>query len=280
MKILITGRSGSSGSFAIRGFQLGKAIGATVKLDANLQDCTQHDAVIVVKKVSPQTLQAIRLSGRPFIYDTVDPWPQSQPCTWNQSESIFWLRSHLAQLKPDVAVFGTVQMRQDGGLGGLVLGHHSWQKYVAHPKTQREQAKVIGYEGSLLHLGKWRKVLEKECKKRNLEFIINGDMTKVDAAVALRDGISYPAQNWKPATKLVNANALHIPTLCSREAGYEGVATGGEFWIDSEVDVAKALSQLSDPIIYKRACKFAATGIVLLDVIALQYKAWLMNVCR
>lgn len=239
-RILITGK-GSSGSWQIRGVQMGQAAGAEVQPMAEASDCRAADVVVGVKRIPDPLLSRIKASGKRFVWDCVDPWPQ--PCHWGADEARAWLKAELIRLQPDAVIFGTKPMREDSGFRGpaLVLPHHAWAKYSPNPVRP---VRVVGYEGAELYLGRWKPVLEHECQKRGWAFRVNGDMALADIGVALRDGGGYPAAWWKPGTKLANLQALGIPALCSPEAGYREIASGSEFWIESEADIGPALDRL------------------------------------
>jgi hypothetical protein len=248
MHVLITGK-GSSGSWQIRGVQLGQAIGAEVQPMAEPSDCRSAQIVVGVKRISEPLLRSIKASGRPFVWDCVDPWPQ--PCDWDERQAKVWLWGEIARLRPDAIVFGTERMREDSGFTGhsLVLPHHAWPKYTGNPVRP---VQVVGYEGAELYLGRWRAVLEQECKARGWVFRINGDMGLADIGVALRDGGGYPARWWKPGTKLANLQALGIPALCSPEAGCREIANGSEAWIESPADIGPALDAVAPESVRQR----------------------------
>ena len=56
-RILITG-TGTSGSWKIRGEQLGAAIGAEIMPRAALANCRRADVVVLVKRASPEAFSA------------------------------------------------------------------------------------------------------------------------------------------------------------------------------------------------------------------------------
>lgn len=273
MKILISGKGGAAGSWAIRGLQLGEAMGATVKPKATLADCESADLIVLVKHVPVDTLEAVRQSGKPWVLDMVDFWPQ--PCDWNQEQSVAWLQDRLWHLKPAGVVYGTNKMREDAGMDGLVLPHHSWCKYVDRQPTYRSKMKVMGYEGNVQFLGRWREVLGRQCRDRGLELIINGDMRHADVGIALRDGGGYPGRYWKPGTKLSNLHALGIPALCTPEAGAESVACGHEFWINEEADIRDALDALETERFRKSVCVAMHQAMIRIEDVAENYLKWL-----
>jgi hypothetical protein len=273
VKILLTGKGGNSGSFAIRGTQLGAAIGATIEPMASLESCKAADIIIVVKRTPTQVIENIRQSGKPWVFDVVDGWPQ--PSEMDQVQAMDWLQNKLESLKPNAVVFGTQRMQFDSGFEGpsLVLPHHSWSKY--QPSEIREKVSVVGYEGAPAYLGKWFYVISDACAKMGWDFIVNGDMTKADIGIALRQTGGYPAKYWKPGTKLSNLHALGIPALCTQEAGYQSVASGMEFWIHNEKDVTNAFDNLADVKARKEINKSMLKAAITLESVADKYKAWL-----
>jgi hypothetical protein len=271
MRILITGK-GTSGSFQIRGFQLGQAIGAEVQPMAEPSDCRSAQIVVGVKRIPEPLLRAIKASGRKFVWDVVDAWPQ--PCDWSEAQAKAWLYAELRRLQPDAVVFGTPQMLKDSGFTGptIVLPHHAWPKYAPNPVRP---VRVVGYEGAEQYLGRWRSVVERECDRRGWAFRINGDMAGADIGIALRDGGGYPATWWKPGTKLANLQALGIPALCSEEAGYRDISNGTEYWIQSKEHIGEAFDALESAEMRHAISKTQQESTLRLDQVAADYKAWL-----
>jgi hypothetical protein len=273
MKILVTGKGGSAGSWLIRGKQLGAAIGAIVQPMANFMDCRDADIIIVVKRTPLQIIDAVRRSGRPWVFDIVDGWPQ--PCSWDEHQAKGWLKYTIGELKPNGIVYGTERMQLDSGIPGLILPHHSWDRYAIQEPIIREQIRTLGYEGMPGYLGKWLPELEKICSARDIDFLINGDMRQADVGIALRDGGGYPARWWKPGTKLSNLHALGIPALCTLEAGYQSVACGEEFWIETASDISDALDRLSHVTERREISLSMRSSMVKVEDVAHDYLAWL-----
>lgn len=280
MKILVTGKGGKSGSWQIRAEQLGSAIGATVQPMAT--DFHGVDVVVVVKRTPPALVDAIRRSGKPWVYDVVDGWPQDKCGGWDEARSRQWLRSTLRSLRPHAVVFGTERMQADSGFSGpsLVLPHHSWPKYLDREPEIRETVRTIGYEGAQHYLGRWQCLLMAECNRRGWRLQINGDMTQADIGIALRDCGGYPARYWKPGTKLSNLHALGIAALCSLEDGYLSVASGREHWIDSPQDIAAAFDALEDVSTRRSISADHRKAAVPLSQVATTYRDWLCTLMR
>jgi len=275
MKILVTGKGGNAGSWKIRGVQLGEALEADVRPMASSSACRNADVIIVVKRTPPAVIETVRASGKPWVYDIVDGWPQ--PSSWGKESAVTWLRETLDALRPTAVVFGTPRMQFDSksDLPSLVLPHHSWSKYCDREPVVRGHVKVVGYEGAPQYLARWMPLLIRETGKRGWELNINGDLAKADIGIALRDLGGYPAAAWKPGTKLSNLHALGIPALCSREAGYEHVQCGAEYWIDNGQQLVEAFDALSDKSLRVRISQQMRAAMLPVAAVATQYRTWL-----
>lgn len=276
MQVLITGKGGKSGSWKVRGEQLGAAIGAEVQALAEPSDCRSADVVVCVKRTPTSVLQAVRASGRPLVWDIVDAWPQPQGLGWDdRSRAIDWLRGEIDRIKPFAIVFPTDAMREDAQFEGpaLVLPHHAWGRYTAAPV--RPAVRSVGYEGAEAYLGRWRSELQRECDRRGWRFVVNGDMADCDIGLALRDGGGYPAAHWKPNTKLANLQALGLPALCSPEKGYQQFASGSEVWIRKPSDIGDGFDQLADHDTRARVSVAMQEAAPRLADVARSYVAWL-----
>lgn len=241
--ILITGKS-KSGSWEIRGQQLGECLAARVVRDADKSLIRAADVVVVVKRVSDELLQ--RLRGRRWVWDVVDAWPQPKGNEWPRERALRWLHGELHRMKPSAVVFPTQQMSADAGFDGpcLVLPHHAWPKYMDHVPVVRERVEVVGYEGGEHYLGRWRQAIDVECERRGWRFVINGDMRDADIGIALRDVDGYPAGAWKSNCKLANLQALGLPALLSPEEGYKDSSNGTELWLDHAGQLGDAFDRL------------------------------------
>lgn len=277
MRVLVTG-NGKSGSWQIRGQQLGEAIGATV--DPNPKTVRGFDLIVLVKKAHHPV---VGLRGSvPLVYDIVDAWQQPIGADRSRRAAFDWMRRQLLSIKATGVVVTTEQMGEDmadEGFAGpmLVLPHHARPGLVRNPVRQNVQ--VIGYEGSEKYLGWWRPVLEDECKKRGWRFEIvrDGDLSKVDIVVAVRDEEGYPAKHWKSNVKLANAQASGTPVVLNRERGYKETESLAEVWADDLPELRSALDYLTPYQVRKERAEIlhASSSRVSLDRIARQYRAWL-----
>lgn len=231
MKLLFTGR-GSSGSWQIRGKQLGEALGAQVKQGITVADCRAVDMVVVVKRATREILAAVREAGTPWVYDCVDFFPQPECSTWNRIESIDWVGTHLRQYAPSAVIWPNRKMREDCdiGLPGLVLKHHHRPGISSNPV--RAQVRLVGYEGGA-YLGAWKPAVERECASRGWRFVVNPrDLADLDIVLALRDRAfaGYCQTHWKSNVKLANAHGSGTPFVGQKESGYLETASGAEYW--------------------------------------------------
>lgn len=272
--VLMTGK-GTAGSWLIRGQQLGEAIGAEIQPMAEPHDCRQADLVVVVKRTPGTIIQAIRATGRRWVWDIVDAWPQPVGNNWSRDQAIGWLRTELRRLQPDAVVFPTRRMQEDACFTGpsITVPHHAWGKYK--PAPLRERVRIVGYEGAAHYLGRWERIVREECERRGWEFRVNGDMQDADIGIALRDADGYPARHWKSNCKQANLQALGIPCLLSRESGYVECASGAEFWIDTAEDIARAFDAVAPLEARQEIRRQQLRAAPRIETIAKEYRTWL-----
>ena len=277
MRILVTG-NGSAGSWQIRGQQLGYALGATVRPRATLAQLKKADIAVVVKRIPPSLRKALSESKTPWVWDLVDFYPQPACTAWGQSKAFRWVREQIRELKPTAVIWPTAGMRADcdTGLPNLVLYHHHWPEMAVNPV--RKKLHKVGYEGNGRYLGSWQKVIEKACKARGLEFVVNtGTHADWDVCVAFRDASvnGYCQRHWKSNVKLANAHGSGTPFIGPSELGYIETSVGGEIFIDDDKDFGSALDSLAD---YKTRLsiheRFRA-GAITLDTVAAKYRYFL-----
>lgn len=246
-RLLFTGRGGN-GSWEVRGAQLGRACLGVVQPKASLAECAAADVVVVVKRVPPDLLSAVRRSGRPWVYDIVDSYPQPMCAAWDRTKSIAWVREQIRSLNPTAVVWPTLRMKEDcdDGRPGFVLPHHHRPGIRCNPV--REDVRTVGYEGRALYLGQWSEVLQKECRKRGWRFVTNPEhLSDLDIVVAVRGGewSSYAARHWKSNVKLANAHGSGTPFIGNPEWGYMETGTGCEYWVDERSHLVEAFERLA-----------------------------------
>lgn len=277
MQILVTGKGGKAGSWAVRGSQLGAAMGAEVQPMAEHSDCLSASIIVVVKRTPAALMRNVMHSKRPWVWDIVDAWPQPAGNAWSQDQALHWLRGEIERLKPTGIVFPTLRMQADSGFKGhsIVLPHHAWPKY--QPVSVRQSVRVVGYEGDERYLGRWRGILQSECDRRDWILQVNQDMQNADIGVALRDTSGYPSAAWKSNCKLANIQALGIPAVLSPEAGYKETSNGTEYWIDHPAQIVHAFDELSDADTRSLIAQAQIHSAPQLKEIAGVYRVWLRN---
>lgn len=256
-----TGR-GTSGSWQIRGVQLGQAVGAEVIPKAEAKGLT-----VMVK----------RGGLRRVVWDVVDAYGTAGN-SWSREQCFSWLDSMVRKIGPIGIVAATQRMAEDCRKYGVPV---LWLPHHARPGLERNPIRplrVIGYEGGEQYITKWRPAIERECQKRGLTFVVNPtSLSDLDIVLALRDQTGYAARNWKSNVKLANAQASGTPIICSREAGYTETASGAEVWADTEEELSAGLDALTSCSARRDASEVMRSVAPMLGPIARTYKEWLLS---
>jgi hypothetical protein len=280
VKLLITGR-GTSGSWKIRGEQLGQTIRATVMPQA--RDVAGFDLAVVVKRAPDDLLQRLHRAGVPIVYDVVDAWPQPCGNTWGREFCMAWLASEVKRIRPAAIVAATRAMAEDCeqfGLPVLALPHHARPRIARNPL--RDEVRSVGYEGGEHYLGTWRAILERECARRGWRFIVNPtSLAELDIVVALREAQGYAPRNWKSGCKLSNAQGSGTPFIGSPEAGYREQASGdAERWVDNERELSAAFDALTPIDERRRVSERLLSAAPRIEAVANTYLQWLNQILR
>lgn len=247
MKVLVTGKP-TKGAWKVRGEQIGAAISAQVVPLATLADIRAADVVLVVKRVPDELLHDLRRSGRPWVYDIVDAYPQPVAATWSKRYATDWLRNYLARLRPSGVIWPNRRMQEDFGHAAplnSVVYHHHRPGLARNPI--RERITTIGYEGAEAYLEDWRRAVEAECSRRGIRFVINpSQLADLDIVLALRGGMrdGYVMRHWKSNVKLANAHASGTPFIGAPECGYQETGTGCELWAQTPAELSRAIDLL------------------------------------
>jgi hypothetical protein len=215
----------------------------------------------------------------PIIWDIVDAWPQPAGNDWDRPACLAWLRQSVAAIRPAALVAATEQMAidcEEFGLPLIALRHHARPEQEINPV--RERVRRVGYEGSPAYLGPWRPSMERACKARGWEFVINPPkLADLDIVVALRHAIGYAAREWKSGVKLANAQGSGTPCILNRAAGYTETASGAEKWADCMDEMDGALDALtSHKARISAACRLNRAA-PLLTTISHEYGIWLQQ---
>lgn len=215
VRVLITGR-GTSGSWQIRGVQIGAALGARVAPNASSEDIAWADIIIAVKRIPGDLLHRIRSSGKPWIYDIVDAYGQPEATAWTQHQARHWVQTLLAGFEPTAVIWPTAAMQACAPyIRGTVINHHHRPGIKRNPIRPHIQA--VGYEGRPEYLGEWKPAFEKACAAIGAEFIINPPhLADLDVVVAVRGKAhrGWTQQHFKSDVKLANARGSGTPIIC------------------------------------------------------------------
>lgn len=232
MRLLFTG-NGKSGSWKIRGEQVGDALNAVVKPHATKADFKSADLVFAVKRVSGQT--ALDLRGRNWVWDIVDAYPQPESTSWGKERTINWARSEIERLKPTAIIWPNQRMRDDVGFDGLSMVIHHHHRPGLKMNNIRESIKFVGYEGSPRYMADLEPEIKQECMYRGWTYVPDPkSISDLDVVIAMRsrkwDG--YATRHWKSNVKLANAHGSGTPFVGAKEDGYLETASGCEYWAD------------------------------------------------
>lgn len=275
-RILITGR-GTSGSWQIRGVQLGAAIGATVRADADAATIAAHDIIVIVKRGSDELVQRIHTARKPLVWDVVDSWPQPDGNLWAYRACMEWLRNRLRRNRPVACIAATRRMEadlEDCRVPALWVPHHARPAQPLNPI--RPHLRVIGYEGSEAHLGRWAQVLRTIAAIRGMQFVLQPQrLADVDVVVALREHHGYGPTCWKSNVKLANAQATGTPCILDQEDGYRDTAMGGECWRElagGQEHLASLIDGMRPQEVRAAAAARLVTGTITLERCAVAYR--------
>lgn len=267
-----------AGSWAIRGEQLGAAIGAVVTTEPTQEQIFAADLVIVIKRASIELLS--RLGLKRVVLDVVDAWPQPDGNSWDRARATTWLQHYVKRHNPVGVVCTTGPMMQmmPDGMQTLLLPHHARPGQQINPV--RRSVRAAGYEGSSRYLDGWRKAIEAECEKREWMFIINPiSLSSVDIALAVRGGPwrGWATDNLKSNVKLANAQATGTPIVLLPEHGSLENMSGGEMWIEQPSELGGAFDLLTPHD--ERAARSALLlkAAPRLDAVAADYLKWLRS---
>lgn len=258
MKILFTGRGGS-GSWQIRGVQIGEALGARVVPNASSDDLTWANVVIAVKRIPGDLLHRIRASGKPWVYDVIDAYPQPEAGSWSADKARRWVQALMAGLEPDAVIWPSAGMQACAPyLRGTVIHHHYRPSIKRNPI--REKLQVIGYEGAPQYLAEWKPALEQAASKIGARFVINpANLADLDVVVALRgkEHNGWVQRMFKSNVKMANAQGSGTPMICNASRAYWDTADEKVQWVASPDQLGDALDCLRPQLLREFASESA-----------------------
>lgn len=274
MKILVTG-SGKSGSWQIRGEQLGRAIGADVIPRA--EAVQGYDLAILVKRPPADLIERLHRRRVPIVWDVVDAWPQPDGNDWPEARCKAWLAERVGIIRPAAIVAATEAMAADCrafGIPVLALPHHARPDQPVNPI--RDVVRTVVYEGGENYVRDWRPKIEAACLKRGWRFVVNPPaLADGDIVLALRDQGGYAPRAWKSNVKLANAQGTGTPCVLNREAGYLETASSAECWADNAAELDDAFDLLADRDLRRKIGAELHAAAPRLEDIATTYRAWL-----
>jgi hypothetical protein len=274
VKVLIAG-SNVSGSWKIRGEQLGRAIDAAVISRPRV--AIRFDVVILVKRPDPAFLANLHSTFK--VWDIVDAWPQPVGNSWDRDRAMTWLREQIRTIRPNAIVAATRKMAEDCeefDIPTLWLPHHGRPNSPINPI--RSEIRTVGYEGGGNYLGAWSGIIERQCKKRGWKFVINpAALADLDIVLGLREVAGYPARNWKSNVKLANAQITGTPCALSPEAGYVETGSGAEFWAETENHLKYAFDSMGPLAFRSWAHHELLKSAPTIENVSLRYKEWLQQ---
>lgn len=241
MNILMVGVG--SGSWQMRGVQLGGAIGARVTASPRPSDWAWADLVVLVKRAAMRwQVQARRLTV-PVVWDVLDFWAQPEDNHLTRDDMIAKVRAVQQAAGVTALIGATGAMAAD--IGGVYLPHHC--RLGLQPAPIREKAEVVAYEGQRKYLGRWAKALEQSCDALGLRFVVNPpNIRDADVLVSFRDGKwdGWACRRWKSGIKHVNAIVSGRPIVSQPAAARDELRPFG-LVIETPAGLTEAISAAS-----------------------------------
>lgn len=272
-RLLIVGVG--SGSWEVRGRQLGGRIGANVTSRPTARDWLSADLCVLVKRAYAEYASTAASYRVPIVWDAVDFW--AQPDENVTTDAVALAKRYLGAITPALTIGATQAMADD--MGGVYLPHHARPGLT--PAPIRTQARVVAYEGTPKYLGTWAKALEIACARLGLAFVINPpDLRAADIIVAFRgerwDGPI--CRRWKSGVKYVNALSAGRPVLTQASAAQCEIAPHGQV-IEQPSELETALSAWMSADARQQAYEDALVryGAYTLPSVARQYHSILRS---
>lgn len=271
MNLLIIGNG--KGSWAVRGVQLGAALGARVTSSPSAADFVWADLIVLVKRaIHAYRDQAVR-SGKPVVWDALDFWVQPAQNRLSQVDAVIQARRTSGE---GVSIIGATHTMATA-LVGHYLPHHCW--HGLSPTPAREQVRTVAYQGGVVYLGRWEAWLADACAARGWQFVVNPpDLREADILVSFRDGEwdGWICREWKSGVKVVNAIAAGRPLIgqdsaARRELDVDGSVVETREQLDGELDY------WADPwvrasVVYR---SLPRAGSFTVDAVAARYRQML-----
>lgn len=243
MNVLLIGHG--SGSWTMRGQQLGAALGARVTSAPTEADWHWAERVVLVKRAGLPYAARARALGLPVVWDALDFWRQPMDNRLPEPAARRLLQHTIDQIQPTLVVGATEAMAV--AAGGSYLPHHG--RLGLTPTPARETFAVVGYDGAPAYLDCWGTAIAAQCATRGWTFVVNPpDLAAVDLLVALRGGRwdGWVCREWKSGVKLVNAILAGRPVITQPSAAARELQPAGTI-LDSLAELPDALDFWVDP---------------------------------
>lgn len=218
VNLLMVG-GGKGGSWAIRGHQLGAALGARVTSDPQPSDWAWADVIVLVKRAIGLFGVAAQQTGKPIVWDALDFWMQPTQNGVDPTHAKRLAEMATVYAWPALTIGATHAMAH--ALSGEYLPHHAWPGLT--PAPARRHVSVVGYQGNAAYLGRWAGWLSDACRVRGWRFVVNpDDVRDVDILTSFRDGPwdGWICRQWKSGVKLVNAMVAGRPVIGQGSAAW------------------------------------------------------------
>lgn len=254
MKVLFTGRGSNSGTWRMRGVEMASAKEGWKAIPfAKKHDLRGMDAVVIVKRITEETLEIIRQWGGPFLYDALDFWRQTLDdfniSSLDDIRRVFHTRFLYAA--PHVVLCTNKLMAEDiASLGFKTQVHYHHYDPRLQPYSSTMPNTIL-YWGRIEYLGEWHKIMTKTCKKMGKKFlyhrgnnpIMNKPHLNAAAMFAVRGGNhgTWLAKRWKSGIKGITAARLGIPFIAQQEQSYMEQCPHRLFTFHDEDELERAI---------------------------------------
>lgn len=273
MNIVIIGSG--NGSMAMRGHQLGRAVGARVVGGPTPDDLAWADVVVLIKRAGGEHARVVQGANKPIVWDALDFWIQPQENVLDAATAKKYFSDQIKAIRPSLVIGATEAMAQ--ACGGVYLPHHPWLDLTATAASP--VVTTVGYQGTKKFLGQWGRAVITECERRGWHFALNpSDLRTCDLLVALRDGQhdGWMCQEWKSGVKLGNAMTAGRPVITQATAAWREMRPVG-CTVETVPDLARAFDRWTS-LEARQAAVTQSTAQYSLAAVATRYRSILERV--
>ncbi len=217
------------------------------------QALEEAELLCIVKKPDYRVIEKFRKLGKPVVFDIVDSWgqPADEMIYNNKQKCLDFFSGAWKLINADGYIFPTFRMYSDLGAlvqDKIVIYHHYKPQLLRNPV--RRHVSNVGYEGGD-YLGEWQPLIERECNRRGLRFLMNpSNYLDLDILFLARGGGrgNFLPRTYKSNVKLANAIGSGTPALVHfEEMSAHDVDTGDVFFFtDHPGSMQRQLDRLVD----------------------------------